>query len=110
MSMHILNQAIIASLKPLIDEAEKKGLWLFHHAADGEEIWCSPGYLKLEQSKGKLILAPEHWELRSPVGYMKKLLVDAHRIVNEYNEMAHRLKYTETIEIIGHSTHPADAH
>jgi hypothetical protein len=109
MSLHVLDQAIIASLKPLFDEAEAKGLWFFHHSLDGEEVWCSPEYLKLEQSRGRLILAPEHWELRNPNGYMKRLLADAHAIVKEYNEMAHRLGYEETIEIISHSSNPADA-
>lgn len=94
----------------MFHEAKDKGLWFFHHAPDGEEIWCSPQFLELEQSRGRLILAPEHWELRSPVGYMKKLLAQAHALVKEYNEMARRLKFEETIEIVSHSTNPADAH
>ena len=109
MSVHILDQAIIASLKHLFGEAEEKGLWFFHHSIDHEELWCSPEYLKLEQSRGRLILAPEHWELRSPSGYMKKLLKDAYTLVNEYNEMARRLTLEETIEIISHSSNAADA-
>ena len=78
-------------------------------SVDGEEVWCSPEYLKLEQSRGRLILAPEHWELRNPNGYMKRLLADAHAIVKEYNDMAERLGYEETIAIISHSSNPADA-
>jgi len=109
MSVHILDQAIIASLAPLFAEAKAKGLWFFHHAPDGEEIWCSPEYLQLQQSKGSLILAPEHWELRNPVGYMKKLIAQAQAIVKEYNEMAQRLKFEETLELISHSSNKADA-
>lgn len=70
----------------------------------------SPAYLRMEQARGRFILAPEHWELRSPAGYMKKLLAQAHTLVNEYNDMARRLKFEETIEIVSHSTNPADAH
>ena len=109
MSIHILDQAILASLKHLFEEAEAKGLWFFHHSIDHEELWCSPEFLRLEQSRGRLILAPEHWELRDPSGYMKKLLRDSHALVNEYNDMARRLKLEETIEIISHSTNAADA-
>ena len=110
MSVHILDQAIIASLQPLFEEAVEKGLWFYHHSVDHEDLWCSPEYLRLEQSRGRLVLAPEHWELRNPSGYMKKLLKDAHGIVNEYNEMARRLKFEETVELISHSSNPADAH
>jgi hypothetical protein len=56
-----------------------------------------------------LILAPEHWELRDPSGYMKKLLKDSQVLVNEYNELARRLKFEETIEITSHSSNAADA-
>lgn len=110
MSVHILDQAIIASLEPLFTKAKAKGLWFFHHSPDGEEIWCSPEYLRLEQSRGRLMLSPEHWELRNPAGYMKKLLADATIMINEYNEMARRLKFEETLSIESHSTNPADAH
>ena len=108
MSVHVLDQAIIASLAPLFHEAEAKGLWFFHHAPNGEEIWCSPEYLKLQQSRGQLIMAPEHWELRNPIGYMKKLIASAHRIVDEYNELAKMLKFEETLELISHSSNKAD--
>lgn len=109
MSVHVLDKAIIVSLAPMFEEARAKGLWFFHHSRDGEEIWCSPDYLQLQQSKGLLLLAPEHWELRNPVGYMKKLIANAHAIVREYNEMAKRLKFEETLEIISHSSNKADA-
>ena len=109
MSVHVLDQAIVASLQPLFEEARAKGLWFFHHSPDGEEIWCSPEYLQFQQSKGLLILAPEHWELRNPVGYMKKLLAEARRVVGEYNEMAKMLKLEETLELVTHSSNQADA-
>ena len=108
MSVHVLDQAIIASLAPMFEEAERKGLWFFHHSPDGEELWCSPEYLRMQQAKGLLILAPEHWELRNPVGYMKKLIADASGIVREYNALAKRLGFEETLEIISHSSNKAD--
>ncbi len=107
-NLHILEHVISTSLEPMMDEAERKGLWFYHVTDSGEEIWCSPPYLRKEQSKGRLIIAPEHWELRNPVGYMSKLARDCEAIVDEYNEMARRLKIQETLELITHSTHPAD--
>ena len=109
MSVHILDQAILASLQPLFEEAEEKGLWFFHHSPDGEELWMSPRYLQLKQSEGQYIMAPEHWELRNPIGYMKKLHASVNSIVREYNDMARRLKIEETMEVITHSSNPADA-
>ena len=110
MSFDIHHQAIITSLQPMFDKAEQEQLWFFHHSPDGDELWCSPPYLRLEHSKGRLILSPEHWELRSPVGYMNKLIADAKAIINEYNDLAKQLGYEETLAVESHSTNPADAH
>ena len=109
MNLDIHHQAIPTSLRPLFDKAEKEQLRFFHHAHDGQELWCSPEYLRLEHSKGRLIASPEHWELRNPVGYLKKLIADAHGIVDEYNQLATQLGYEETLALESHSTNPADA-
>jgi hypothetical protein len=110
MSNDIHHQAILTSLIPMFRTAEEENLWFFHHSRTGEEIWCSPEYLRLEQSKGRLILAPEHWELRNPVGYMKKIIADVTARIDEYNMLAERLGYTETLSLESHSSHPADRH
>ena len=107
---HILEHVILTSLEPMMQEAEESGLWFYHLAESGEEVWCSPPYLRREQSEGRLIIAPEHWELRNPVGYMSKLAQSCQSMVDEYNEMARKLKIEETLELITHSTNPADAH
>ena len=109
MSVHILDQAIIASLQPLFEEAQEKGLWFFHNSPDGEELWMSPEFLKLKQSHGEHVMAPEHWELRNPSGYMKKLHADAKGLVDEYNAMADRLKLDETMELTIRSADPERA-
>ena len=110
MTTDVLHQAIITSLEPMFAEASEKKLWFYHHAPDGQEIWCSPAFLQDEQRKGNLLWAPEHWELRNPVGYMKKLIAEATEIVDEYNNLAERLGYHETLALESHSNHPADAH
>ena len=110
MSNDIHHQAILASLRPMFETAESGSLWFFHHGKSGEQIWCSPQYLQLEQSQGRLIMAPEHWELRNPVGYLKKLIADASAVVDEYNRLAGKLGYTETLSLESHSSHPADRH
>ena len=109
-SPYIQEKIIPISLEPLLEDAEEQGLWLFHCTEDDEEIWCSPGFLRKEQAEGRLIIAPEHWELRNPIGYMTKLAKDAQSVVDEYNEMARRLKIEETLELITHSSNPADQH
>jgi len=109
MTFDIHHEAILTSLKPMFEKADEEQLWFFHHSPDGEELWCSPPYLRLEQSKGRLIMSPEHWELRNPVGYMKKLIADGRQIVDEYNQLAKQLGYEETLALESHSTNPADA-
>ena len=106
---YVLETVIATSLTPMMEQAEEQGLWFYHVTEHDEEIWCSPGFLQKEQAKGNLIIAPEHWELRNPAGYMSKLVNDCQNIVDEYNEMARRLKIEETLELITHSTNPADA-
>ena len=109
MNIDIHHQAILTSLGPMFKKAKQEKLWFFHHSPEGEELWCSPEYLRLEQSKGLLILSPEHWELRNPVGYVKKLIANANKIVDEYNQLAKQLGYEETLALASHSTNPADA-
>lgn len=109
MNFDIHHEAILTSLKPMFEKAEQGQLWFFHHSSDGEELWCSPLYLRLEQSHGRLIMSPEKWELRNPVGYLKKLIADAKKIVTEYNQLAEKLGYEETLALESHSTNPADA-
>lgn len=108
-NLHILEQVIVTSLEPMYEEAEEQGLWFYYCTEHDEEIWCSPGFLQSEQEEGRLIIAPEHWELRDPAGYMSKLVNDCQSIIDEYNVMAKRLKIEETLELITHSTNPADA-
>ncbi|NND89920.1 MAG: hypothetical protein HKN42_03590 [Granulosicoccus sp.] len=110
MSNDIHHQAILTSLIPMFKKAEEEKLWFFHHSSTGEEIWCSPEYLKREQANGKLILAPEHWQLRNPVGYLTHIISEVTARIDEYNTLAKRLGYTETIALVSHSTHPADQH
>jgi len=99
MSVSVQEQAIVASLKPLFDEAEEKGLWFFHESGEVGEVWCSPEYLHLQQSKGEMIWAPEHWELRNPTAYLKKLHMQAEAAVKEYNEMAARLQADSSLKL-----------
>ncbi len=107
-NIHILEQVISTSLEPMMEKAEEEGLWFYHLSQTGEEIWCSPPFLRKKQAEGKLVIAPEHWELRNPAGYMSKLARDCEHMVAEYNEMARRLKIQETLSLTSHSTHPAD--
>lgn len=91
MNHSVQEQVIIMSLEPLFTQAEEEGLWFFHESDEAGEVWASPGYLQEQQSKGQLIWAPEHWQLRSPIDYMASLHLKASRLIDEYNDMADRL-------------------
>ena len=97
MSKLVQNEAILKSLEPLFDRAEAEGLWFYHDSKEAPEVWASPRYLHLMHSKGRMIWAPEHWELRSPMAYMKKLHRDAQALIDEYNEMADRLNLPDIL-------------
>jgi hypothetical protein len=45
------------------------------------------------------MLPAELWELRPPVGYMKKLAVDAQRLVDRYNQVADELGYEQRLSL-----------
>ena len=91
MNHSVQEQVIIMSLEPLFERAEAEGLWFFHESDEAGEVWASPGYLQEQQSNGRLIWAPEHWQLRSPIDYMASLHRKAGQLIDEYNEMADRL-------------------
>lgn len=92
MSNNIQSQVIIMSLQPLFERAEADNQWFYHNSDDAGEVWASPGYLKKEQSEGRLLWSPEHWELRSPIDYMAGLHRKAGALIDEYNEMAELLR------------------
>ena len=71
---------------------------------------CSPACLRLEQSHGRLVMSPEHWELRNPVGYLNKLIANAAGIVDEYKQLTRQPGCEETLALESHSTNPADAY
>ena len=108
MSQQVMEQAIMLSLEPLFERAETEQLWFYHYSKEAGEVWCSPKYLRLCHDKGRFVWGPEHWELRSPVIYMKQLKYKAQELVDEYNEMAERMKLEEKIELSSVSSNPAD--
>lgn len=92
MGNNIQSQAIIMSLQPLFEQAEAENMWFYHNSDEAGEVWASPRFLREEQSEGRLLWSPEHWELRSPLDYMANLHRKAGDLVDEYNEMAELLR------------------
>jgi len=92
MSNNVQAQAIIMSLQSYFKRAKTENLWFYHDSCESDEIWASPEYLRLMQSKGRLLLSPEHWELRNPMGYLRSLHRQSEKLIEEYNEMAERLQ------------------
>lgn len=99
MSVSVEKQAILLSLEPLFKEAEEKELWFFHESNESGEIWCSPQYLRLKQSQGEYVWAPEHWELRSPLGYLRSLRAQAEGVVKEFNKLASYLGHSKVLQL-----------
>lgn len=91
MSKDIQAQAIMMSLEPLYQKAEEEGLWFYHESKESGEIWASPSYLRHMQGKGRMVWSPEHWELRNPMGYLRRIHRQASDLIDEYNEMAEHM-------------------
>ena len=99
MSVSVEKQAILMSLQPLFEEAETSGRWFFHESAEVGQVWCSPDYLRLQQAKGEYVWAPEHWELRSPLGYLNSLRSGIEEQVKEFNDLAARLEHGKSLKL-----------
>ena len=91
MGNNVQAQVIVMSLQPLFESAEAENLWFYHNSVEEGEVWYSPQQLREVQGEGRCIWSPEHWELRSPIDYMKLLHIKTEALVNEYNDMAERL-------------------
>ncbi|TPG68639.1 hypothetical protein EEL31_08970 [Brevibacillus laterosporus] len=59
-----MESEILASLQPLFDQAEKKGLWFYSSYHD---IWLSPSKLRQEQENGNFLWGAVNWQLRDPL-------------------------------------------
>jgi len=99
MSVSVEKQAILMSLQPLFEEAETSGCWFYHESAEAGQVWCSPEYLRQQQSKGEYVWAPEHWELRTPVGYLNSLRIQIEAQVEEFNDLAGRLGHEKSLKL-----------
>jgi len=108
MTADIQEEIVKMSLGPLFDQATEEGLWFYHNSSSEGEVWCSPPFLKDRQEEGEYVWAPEHWELRDPLIYMKQLHINLEQLVIEYNEMARRLKMEQTLELHALSSNPAE--
>lgn len=108
MSIDTHEQIVIMSLGPMFEEAENNGLWFYHYSEEAGEIWCSPSYLHKKHEQGEYIWAPEHWELRDPLLYMKQLHINIEELVEEYNALAKRLRMEQTLELATVSSNPAE--
>ena len=73
MSNNGQEQVIIMSLQPFFKRTEAENLWFYYDSNQSDEARTSPEYLRLMQSKGRLLLSPEHWEFRHPMDYLKSL-------------------------------------
>ncbi len=98
-SVSVEKHAILMSLQPLFEEAETSNRWFFHESVEAGQIWCSPEYLRLQQSKGEYVWAPEHWELRSPLGYLDSLRTQIEAQVKEFNDLAGRLGHGKSFKL-----------
>ena len=61
---------VLNSLKPLLETAEKEGLW-FHQIY--QDMWFSPEELRKYHTFRKYVWGPANWVLRSPHERLQEL-------------------------------------
>lgn len=79
-----VSKAVLDSLKPMFDLAEKKGLWFF---SEYQQIWISPGELREAQNNGKFRWGAWNWRLRDPKEHLFDLRAKAERSKMEADEL-----------------------
>lgn len=71
--------ATVAALRPLIQQARARGLWL---VLTHGNVWVSPGELEHELHNGNLVHAPINWELADPAEELHRLEEESTRAAN----------------------------
>lgn len=82
------------SLKPLIDEAKEKGLWLHLKGY----AWLSPYELEKEQVKGHYTYDKKYWILGDPQDKVKELEDEIKRKQDELETFKSRIESNLKIE------------
>ena len=75
-------QELVSELQPLIQEARKKGLWLFN-LSNSRETWLSPDELATHNEEGNFIFGEDHWQLRNPKEHERQLERRSERATNQ---------------------------
>lgn len=65
--------AIIESLEPLFEEAERKKLWFY---CQSQGVWFSPKELRKAHAEGCFVWGPVNWTLSDPQVRLRQLICD----------------------------------
>ncbi len=75
-------------LSAFIDEAEKRGLWLY---ASYHQLWFSPAELRAEHVNGKFMWSAENFKIRDPQERLDQLDLEAESIAKARENMTSRI-------------------
>lgn len=87
-------QENLASLEPLLQEAEKKGFWMF---LNYQELWIHPRKLREAHAKGSFVFGSVNWSVRDPQERVENLLQKIKHYTKELNDFAKELKETSNL-------------
>lgn len=82
-------EAILKTLEPLFERAEKEGLW-FH--CGYQDLWFSPKELRENQANGRFVWGLPNWELRNPLEKIESLERLKSNIDGQIREIQKRMK------------------
>jgi len=79
------------SIEALIQEAERKGLWLHCYYQD---IWRSPQQLREANAKGQFLWGPVNWSLRDPKERLDEARERSQRAAEEVRRITRDIEAT----------------
>lgn len=83
-------------LEPLIQQAEREGMWLYHNGIATGEFWFSPTQLRAENEKGHFLWGPVNWQLRDPWDKIKMLDQRISELMQERDNMLRNIGISQT--------------
>lgn len=84
-------QRVAEMLEPLIQEAERTGMWLYHNGLATGELWFSPAELRAANKEGRFLWGPVNWKLLPPSVKLSSLEKNMQRLHNEWDKTRERM-------------------
>lgn len=88
------SEAIRMMLRPLIESARSRGMWLW---CSYQDLWFSPDELEAKNSQGRFLWGPINWILRDPREHIQQLEHKIERAEDNLTTLRQRVASSESV-------------